>query len=46
MCRRLENVKTEADILALSTTPNPVQTISAAILRWKGEAEQLLKAKK
>lgn len=41
MCRRLEGVKTEADILALSTTPSAVQAISAATPRWRAEVEQL-----
>ena len=41
MCRRLEGVKTEADILALSTTPSAVQAVSTATLRWEAEVTQL-----
>lgn len=41
MCRRLEGVKTKADILALSTTPSTVEAISTATPRWRAEVEQL-----
>lgn len=41
MCRRLEGVKTEADILTLSTTPSAVKAISTATPRWRAEVEQL-----
>ena len=41
MCRLLENVKSEGDILALSTTPKPALAIGKATPRWQAEVEQL-----
>jgi len=43
MCRLLENVKSDKDILMLSTTPKPALAISKVTPRWKSEVKQIRK---
>lgn len=41
MCRLLKNVKSEGDIMALSTTQKPALAVGQATPRWQAEVEQL-----